>query len=342
MLRIPSLRHALVKISLLLLGALAALLTGELVVREGLGYPDYGVVRFIRGISSNIPWQPQYRAGSGYVNSENGLRVFRRNNLGLPGTGIDLNKRKIFVMGSSFIEAAQVNPHEMAVTHFQQQLAASYPQYAVLNLGRKAHDLYDCWFRYNYYKQIHPPECVVLIVDQRNSFARHPQPMNFNLPKGFGETDTRLRTIIGTAILSNSAMFSLYFKGFREILKTQSNDESEDTSLASGERKVINRNEELVSNINLCLGMFRQAGTPNLIVISIIPDKEVNREIKAYCDSQAIFCVVSEKIQNPANQFGGGGHFNVRGNRELGQLMAEAFCQYQQGQKNNLNTRAGR
>ena len=234
-----------------------AFIISEIIVRNLVGYPDYGVEYFVYGISSNIKWQPQYYPDSKYFNNENSkFSVFKRNNLGLPGLDAKLTKKKIFVLGSSFIEASQVQPEKISVSVFQQLVEKNFPDFTVLNLGRKAHDLYDCWFRYNYYKRIYEPECVILIIDQRNSFSRHPHPLNFSLPQNFGNIDKRLKVIIGTKILSSSSYLSLCYRGFRDIINKHKNENNIDNIELFDNNSKDNK-ISMLNDIKLCILQFK-------------------------------------------------------------------------------------
>ncbi len=210
---------------ILIVAFLVSLFAAEVICRYILRYPNYGIENFVYGISSNIKWQPQYRPYSRYVNNEvKGYHVFSRNNYGLTGTDIDVSKNKILIFGSSFIEAVHINPENIASSIAHKKISEKTNEYTVVNLGRKSHDLYDSWFRYNYYKTIFEPDTIILILDQRNSFDRHKQPLRFDLPQGFGIKDERLKTKIGNALLSNSSLLALMYRGGGRMLSTPVED----------------------------------------------------------------------------------------------------------------------
>jgi len=301
-----------------------AFIISEVIVRFLVRYPDYGVEYFVYGISSNIKWQAQYYPYSRYFNNESGrFNVFMRNNLGLPGLNAKLEKKIIFVFGSSFIEAAQVPPENISVSVFQQLIEKNYPNFTVLNLGRKAHDLYDCWFRYNYYKRIYEPAYVILIIDQRNSFNRHLHPLNFSLPQNFGNIDKRLKVIIGTKILSSSSYLSLCYRGFRDIINKKNNEvDLEDIELCEDNS---DNQYSMLTDIQMCILQFKKDVKCPLLILSICNDKNMNNKIKAYCDSLKIYCNVCDNIQSVDNQINGSGHFNIKGNYMLGNLIYDTF-----------------
>jgi len=317
------------KIIILIFVLISSFILTEVLCRYVVHYPDYGVEYFVYGISSSLKWQPVYRPYSRYFNNENSIyNVYERNNLGLPGINVDISKKKIFVLGSSFIEAAQLKPEEIATSIFQNLLAKSYSDYTVINLGRKSHDLYDSWFRYQYYCSLYSPDIVILVLDQRNSFNRHPHPLNFNLSQNFGGKDKRIKTKIGTAVLSNSSFFSLCYKGFRDkILADNNNDNIPITDLSPNKSQEPEYNDEL-QDLKTCITKFKENAKNRLIIISVFNSPLLNKGIKAYCDSLSIYCKISNEIQKTENQIKGYGHFNASGNKKLGYLMYDAFIDF--------------
>jgi len=311
---------------LLFISFLMSLVVSELTVRYVVRYPDYGISDFVFGISSNIKWQAQYRPYSRYINTEaRGFHPFRRNNLGLPGIDIDTGKDKVLVLGSSFIEAAQVPPANISVSVFAKLLEKSrMSHFTAVNLGRKAHDLYDSWFRYQYYKNLLDYKYVMLIVDQRNSFARHKQPFVFSLPAGFGKMEKRLSKRLGTIALSRSAYLALMFRGIRDLIRTDKEEDLNDLN-ADGNASAGNAETDFIKGVIICLRQFSAELENQLIIVSIIDKPELNMQVKAFCDQHGIFCMVSDTIQSKENQIDGSGHFNLRGNRMLGELMFSAL-----------------
>ena len=51
----------------------------------------------------------------------------------------------------------------------------------------------------------------------------------------------------------------------------------------------------------------------------------MNNMIKAYCDSLKIYCNMSNNIQSGDNQINESGHFNIKGNYILGNLIYDTF-----------------
>jgi hypothetical protein len=311
---------------LLIVSFMMSLAISELAIRYIVGYPDYGIDNFVFGVSSNIKWQAQYRPYSRYINTEQrGFHPYRRNNLGLPGTDIDVRKDLVFVLGSSFIEAAQVPPEQISVSIFSKLLKESrLSSFTAVNLGRKAHDLYDSWFRYQYYKNILNHRYVMLIVDQRNSFARHKQPFEFGLPAGFGKIENRLTKRLGTIALSRSAYLALMFRGVRDLTRKDKDEDLNDLK-SDGKTSESNKDEDFIKGVLICLREFSTELKNQLIVVSIINKPELNEQVKSYCDQNGIYCMISDTIQIKENQIDGSGHFNLKGNRRLGELMFSAL-----------------
>lgn len=321
------------KALLLLLGFLVALLCSELSIRYILGYPDYGVVSFVYGISSNIKWQAQYRPYSRYVNNEAGYQVFSRNNLGLPGIDVAKNEKPIFVLGSSFIEAGQVKPDKMAVSVFSEFVNLHYTEYTVMNLGRKAHDLYDSWFRYHYYKTFFAPYITICVLDQRNSYDRHPQPLKYDLPDGFGKADKSIKTLIGTKVLNFSSLLSLCYRGFRQALRESDPIPDDDSTSVDQADYLADKDNRMISSIKSCIMEFSKVAHDSLIIVPIFCQSELNEELQVFCDSLGVFCMASSSIQKAENQLNSFGHFNEKGNLELGTLLSKAFYEYMHKKK---------
>lgn len=314
------------RLFLFLLALVLSLLLSEAIICYVLKYPDYGISRFIYGISSSTKWQPWYRPHSRYLNNEvRGFHVYARNNLGLPGTDVDTAGKPILILGSSFIEAAQIEPEKMASSVCQREIQKRMPEYSVLNLGRKAHDLYDSWFRYQYYKQVYPPDTVILILDQRNSFDRHQLPLNFDLPQGFGMEDQRIIKEAGNLALSSSSLLALLYRGFRDkkdpvASNTMANQQADQSQQAERRSRDLT-----LACVKACLEKFSQDAHDKLIVISMFDKAFMNRAIDDWCDSLGIFHVSSDDVQTPAYQLKRMGHLNEAGNARLGKLAASAF-----------------
>lgn len=310
----------------LLLALSVSAIVCEFCIRYVLGYPDYGIDRFVYAISSSTIWQPIYKPYSRYLNNEvPGINVFSRNNLGLPGAEINPDNKRVFILGSSFIEAAQIEPHCMASSVCQSLLEQSYPEYSVYNLGRRAHDLYDSWFRYQYYKSIYNPSLIVLILDQRNSFDRHKQPLQFSLPPGFGSIDVNPLKVAGNYALSSSSLLALLYRGFRDsqsladatAIQTEGRGEIEGLDSGAWDR--------MISSTKACLREFAKDASEKVIVVSIYKYSDMNRQIDAFCDSLGLTHISSDSVQTSQNQLRQMGHLNESGNAYLGNLIAKAI-----------------
>ena len=102
------------------MAAISATLLTELAVRYILGFPTYGVDKKLLGIKSSTSTSNIFYPHSKYYNVEDGYKVYKRNNLGLYGKDVSWNKNDtlIYVLGSSYLEAAPTPPDSMAVSHF--------------------------------------------------------------------------------------------------------------------------------------------------------------------------------------------------------------------------------
>ncbi len=74
------------------------------------------------------------------------------NNFGLPGTDIRNLDNATVVLGSSFVEAFQLQASDISTSYLQRDLDQMEIKRNVVNLGSSGHDPYDSWFRLKYFE----------------------------------------------------------------------------------------------------------------------------------------------------------------------------------------------
>ena len=75
-----------------------AFILNELFVRFVIKYPNYGVEKKMIGIRADDQVQNIFKPYSKYWNVEGGNRVFKRNNLGLPGTDVNISNSSKYIL----------------------------------------------------------------------------------------------------------------------------------------------------------------------------------------------------------------------------------------------------
>ncbi len=176
--------------SLLILAFILSALISEAVIAKLVRYPAYGVEYKVAYRSGGATWTNVRKPHSKLFNVE-GKNLIQVNNYGFPGSDIDRIEDPTVILGSSYVEAFQYKPEEIASSLFSDKLKAIGVTESVLNLGCSGHDPYDSWFRLKYYESKHSfqPKDIILVINSDNEswFARHPQPFDFSLPASFGK-----------------------------------------------------------------------------------------------------------------------------------------------------------
>lgn len=309
------------KISLLILAFIFAFLLSELFIRYVIQYPYYGLsykVHYRRGGDywTNI-WKPYTK----YWNVESGNHIFTRNNLGLPGSDVSLNSpQKIAVLGSSYVEALQVKPKNIATSIFQEQLKKRFADIAVFNLGCSGHDPYDSWFRLLYFKKRINFQKVILILekDYTDWFSRHPKPFCFQPDNQFGTINNSKTVKLQTLLRNNFSYFALLANG----TKGKTNN-SEKEIPNSANKNTLEVSQELLS----CLKQFDSIYENDFILISITEDQDFNHDLDTLCRQNGIN-YISCPLLDKELQLHGNGHLNELGNQRLGQALINTYLKF--------------
>lgn len=210
--------------SLLILAFIFSALISEAVIAKLVKYPAYGVEYKVAYRNGGGTWTNVRKPYSKLFNVE-GKNLINVNNYGFPGTDIDKIENPIVILGSSYVEAFQYKPEDIASSLFSDKLKAIGITEPVLNLGCSGHDPYDSWFRLKYYenKYSFQPKDIVLVINSDNDswFACHPQPFDFSLPASFGKKhEGRFMNMVISA-RNLSSMVEIFAKN---ILKSENVD----------------------------------------------------------------------------------------------------------------------
>jgi hypothetical protein len=305
------------------LAALCALAFVEIVIAKIVGFPTYGCEYKMQGIRGTNRSVTIYKPYSRYWIVEGGNRVFRRNNLGFTGNDVQVRRESkyIFVVGSSFIEACQVNPDRMAVSVFQSELNKNCPKYQVLNLGVSDHDPYDLYWRSSYFESKYYPSKIILVIDPTSQdwLRRHPHPLRFD--NGIKTPQKDRSKIVNCRInIVNSSSFMNLLKDAVAHLALEKAKLTQSDSV--GKVKMETSKSDLIAIVS---SFYHKYGD-RFSVISLNHWQGEHSQLLKYCEKNKI-TYTKANILLPQYRIDGIGHFNEIGNKLLGEILYENFCQ---------------
>ncbi len=70
---------------------------------------------------------------------------------------------------------------------------------------------------------------------------------------------------------------------------------------------------------------FHERYGDDFLIVSFNNNKDENDLLEEYCIENKINIFTSESVLRPDNRIKGRGHLNVNGNKELGELLYEAY-----------------
>jgi hypothetical protein len=308
-----------------------ALVVSELVVAHCVGYPSYGVAYKVAYRVGGSTWTNIRKPHSKIFNVE-GKTLTKVNNVGLPGVELSSLEHPIVVLGSSYIEAFQYLPDQIASSKFQASLDNRGSKRQVINLGCSGHDPYDSWFRIKYFedKLGFRTDDVILVLDSDNEdwFRRHPQPFAFGKPPWFGRKNTSGPIRIGIAVRNASSLFEVLYKGF--IKGDDVDDTPSPIHMTSGEDHSEAVAYSLSQEMKDCLVAFSDE-YPGFRVLSIAGDAEFNSTLVKFSEEKSIPVHVTP-LGKTIYKIGGAGHLNKAGNEAL----AEALMIFWESTNNTL------
>lgn len=308
-----------------------ALALSELVVAHCVGYPSYGVDYKVAYRVGGSTWTNIRKPHSKIFNVE-GKTLTKVNNNGLPGVDLSSLDEPIVILGSSYIEAFQYSPNEIASSKFQASLDYRGLERQVINLGCSGHDPYDSWFRMKYFedKLGFRTHDVILVLNSDNEdwFRRHPRPFTFGKPAWFGRKNIASHIRIGMAARNASSLFEVIYKGF--IKGDDVDDPPSPIHVSSGQDQSEPLAYSLSQEMKDCLVAFSDAYT-GFRVLSIADDAEFNSALVSFSEENS-FPVQVAPLGKPRYKIGGAGHLNQEGNDAL----AEALMTFWEATNNTL------
>ncbi len=314
------------KTLLLFCAMILAFLAAEIVIKNIIGYPPYGVKMKVFGIQNFTRTQKIYLPNSPYWVVEGGNHVYYRNNLGLPGTDIRVadSQKFIFILGSSFMEAYQMPPGKMASSLFFSSIQKADPDLQVLDLGSSGHDPYDSYFRALYFTRSYKPDKIILLLDNIYSdwMKRHRHPLDFEPSSEFGREDNRFTTRISTLMRNNFSILDLFI---RAVSKKNNEDPGE-----SPRQTDVQAANTGIPDMQTCLQHYASKYGADFTCLSIIPDTTINRNLASFCKTLNINFRFDPCILIPENRINQNGHLNEKGNYELGKFITGSFAEIYQ------------
>lgn len=299
---------------------LTALVLSELCLANCVGYPTYGVDYKASYRVGGSKWTNIRKPYAKIYNVEGKVRT-ETNNIGLPGVDLESLENPIAILGSSFIEALQYKPEEIASSIFYDKLKDLGFCANVLNLGCSGHDPYDSWFRLKYYEQkigiTFSDVILVINSDNEDWFSRHPKPLSFELSDEFGGINDSKFTNIGIFARNASSLIEVLYKG---LFKGNDADidnllEHKNEEIALEAAPECSFSQEMID----CLNAYKRDYN-RFKVLSIAADSEFNTYLTTYCRNNDIPINVFP-LSKPKYMIGGAGHLNQEGNKALAEAL---------------------
>jgi len=307
------------RVCTILCSVILALITVELFVSYVVGYPKFGVTHYIVGLDYRS-WDKSriYKPYSKYMVNEGkkGL-VFSRNNLGFPGDDVSLStKNNIAVLGSSFIEAQQVEPALIATSIFQQRIRLSGKNANVINLGYRGGNPLNLYRRFMYWDQRFNFQSVILVIDHY-PYQNLPKDIDYvlNIPETW-QIDRRLVHNAYRVARNSSSLINLFIPTISFI--PQKNHSSEECEL------MITTRLPDFTPLRQTIDFYKNLGE-RLVVVSTVSlkheeQKLFDNELTSLCVKNKIPFYVANSSQGKL-RINGGGHFNEEGNRFIADAL---------------------
>ena len=317
------------KTFIILFALVLSLIVSEFIIGNILSYPKrVGQRKFVyaTNIYNNeiLKWKNPFTK---YWTVEGGNKVYSYNNLGFPGTDVNINdsSETIFMLGDSFLEAMQVSPDKMAVSVFAD--LAKNTNLKPINLGSPNNDAYILWFRANFYEKYFKPSYVCLTVTclevLKLNFNNHTYPFKFSLPENFGNqvNDSRIERF-ANVFRNNLAFVNLLANGI--------NNYSTNTKYAPKLLPELSGSKDyhhVLENLKECLVKYKNKYGDNFFVVSMEPEETNNVLLSSICDSLKIN-YSRKNLLVEENIIKGGSHLNELGNQKLGELFYDTFIKF--------------
>jgi len=260
---------------------------------------------------------------------EGGNKVYSRNNIGLNGIDININKdsKYIFVMGNSFVKASEIPPEQIATSVLQEKLNELNKNTNVLNLGFYAHNPYLLWYLSQYFKNNYPPAAVMLVLERDYEYWMngYKHPLEFKLPENFGTYENSSAFKLISFLRNNSAFINLTASALK-----LSGGTTTDVSADVEDMLMSGKFDYVPEDLRTVIMQFKNTYGDKFIIVSIMPDETLNGKLAEYCSGNNIKCIHDGSIMLPQYRLKKNGHLNEEGNKKLGEKLYEAYEKFVQ------------
>ena len=304
------------KILIILIALICAFCFSEILIGNILGFPKYGVEYKLTGLRSTSGHHNIYMPHSQYWGAREGFGIYSRNNIGLPGIGVDTgsNSKYICVLGSSFLECDYLKPEAISTSVLQVLLKGIDKNYSVINLGYNGIDPYDSYRFMYYYEEKYKPELVILVINDYKASSYKLIENPFEIKSDSFHRDSSFKSRLNIFVKNNSSVVRLILTLF-----TGSNSEQEIEPI-----KEVNSSSVDLTDLEICLMEFNKKYKEKFVCVSIANNDTINKRIDEFCSLNKIGFEHS-KIMVRENQVSGDWHLNEKGNSDLGNFMFEVF-----------------
>lgn len=310
---------------LIILALLLSIFAVEILVRYGLNFPTYGVECKVYDAGKRNDRTIMYKPYSEYLTVEGGVEVYKRNNLGLPGTDVktDVNNKYIYILGSSFVESYPVAPQKMPSSIFKGLLKDI--QIEVLNLGASGHSAPDSYNRAMYFQNICKPYLIFLIIESINENEVYINDKDYYTSNKFGKPDNSFTTKFLMNLRNTSSFLNLLIQSYKEKMDFGSPKEVMQKYDSNESNNVSAKTRE---EYRLLLKNYKDSFGDKFILVFTGGDEKQSRIIQDLCEELGINYSIKNILGEKRYRINGGGHLNEEGCKVLGGLLYEAYSKY--------------
>lgn len=306
-------------ICMLLISSLIALVLCEFLLGALKSYyPEYRAPRMYQCIQYRQMKIRQTPPLYEILNGESGTLI-KYNEIGLPGTTSKFVARgkqnlKIAICGSSFI-MGQLPMKDIASSVAQTRLDSLKAGESLFNLGEGNHGPFMSFLRACFFDKKYDFDYVIYINDgnweksaRQWQDIKYYQEISFSeiFPSCYSKAVQRVRSLSRLINIIVIAVHGKYGVGF-----------TRDQNFADVEPQSL----EGYSN---ALYAFTTAWKNRFVVINVSDMANFNQSLSNLCGKFSI-PYYQKNIMKPQYRINGSGHFNLRGNRELGEMIVDVL-----------------
>jgi len=308
---------------------ISVLLT-ESIVRFVCNFPPTGMTKSYHIYPNDfydggIVYENIYKRGAKYFNTEDGYKVFKKNNYGLPGLDIsDTGKKNIIVLGNSYLESRATPPPLLATSVFMRLIQAKYPnKYQVVNLGLGGQTPYLGLYRLKFWSKKIKPDYVLLVLEGHmlGNIERFADS-TFAINQMFGSPITDLKLSMLSSICAFSAFANVIRCGIK-YAKNVNNQTNENDSKFSEKSSTDIDKVTYNKMLSAILEYNKQYGD-RFLLFSLL-DSKWNEQFYSECTKNSIRFSSNSRIRKMPDFHMKKGHFNNEGNKELGYELYRFF-----------------